>query len=358
MSDSADDAAGPTRLLQALVASAPEPLYVVGADFRILFVNPAGLRLLGYPDPQELLGEASHSTIHYKRPDGSICPEESCPLLRPIRTGELVRVDRDWFVRRDGSMVPVAYSSAPLQMDQGRGAVVTFRDIVEQLRDEEAFQAQAVHDARVGELRASRARLVEAAAHERERLARDLHDGVQQRLVEAVVALQLAQRAMERDPDLLRGHLDAALAATRAAIGDLRELSQGIYPRILVERGLAAAAASLADRTPLPVEVDVPADRFSEAIEAAAYFVIAEGLTNVAKHAHAQAARVSVRIHDGELLVEVTDDGAGGAAEGAGSGLRGMADRVAAAGGSVQIDSVPGRGTTVRAGLPLNVAES
>jgi PAS domain S-box-containing protein len=341
--------------LDALVASAPDALYVVDAAGDILLVNPAALSVLGYAHAGELLGRPSHSTIHHTRPDGSAFPEEDCPLLAPRLTGETVRVERDWFVRGDGSMVPVAYASAPFDTHDGRGAIVSFRDIAEQLRAEEALRAQAIQEARVAELRASRSRLVEAAEHERQRLARDLHDGAQQQLVRAVIELQLLNRESAEIPRQAVEHLERALDATRSAIVDLRELAQGIHPRALTDRGLRAALGTLADRAPCAVEIDVPAERFSESIEGTVYFVVAEALTNVAKHAHAQEVRVSARIVDETLHLEVADDGVGGASEGTGSGLRGLADRVAAVGGELSVESAA-HGTTVRARLPLSAA--
>jgi PAS domain S-box-containing protein len=180
-------------LLDALLASLGDAVYLVDADGRVRFANPAAVALLGYDREEELLGAPSHATIHHTRPDGTPFPEAECPLLRPRATGETVRVDHDWFVRRDGGLVPVAYSSAPVQVDGGRGAVVAFRDISEALR----AQAERV---RAAELHASRARIVAAADAERRRLGRDLHDGAQARLVNVAIALQLAaQRSGDDD---------------------------------------------------------------------------------------------------------------------------------------------------------------
>jgi len=343
-------------VLSALVASAPDALYLVDGSGAIRFANPAALAVLGYDDASELIGRPSHRTIHDRHPDGTPYPEEDCPLLLARSTGETVRVERDWFVRRDGSMVPVAYASAPVELDGGRGAIVTFRDTTRELLAEEALQARALEQARLEEVTASRARLVEAADAERRRLARDLHDGAQQHLVQALLELGLAQRARS-EPD---EHLAQGLTAVRTAIDDLRELAQGIHPRVLVDHGLAGALASLADRPPVPVEVDVspPSARYAPSIEVAVYFVVAEALTNVAKHAGARSASVRVREEDGELLVDVVDDGRGGAALGgpSGSGLRGIGDRVAAIGGALEVVSDPGQGTTLTVRLPLSGA--
>jgi PAS domain S-box-containing protein len=327
----------------------------VDPDGRVEFVNPAGLRVLGYDHPSELIGCISHPTIHYKRPDGSPFPAEECPMLRPRVTGETVRVDEDWFVRRDGSMVPVAYSSAPLPMRGRRGAVVAFRDISDVLTAEALRRREAVDRTRLQELEASRARIVAAADAERRRVGRDLHDGAQQRLVHLLMTLQRAGKQLDADaaPEA-RATLDEAAREARAAIGELRDLVAGIHPAILTNRGLQAAVSALTVRAPVPVRIDVPTDRWPAAVESAAYFVVAEALTNAAKHApSATQLEVVISAREGALRVCVGDDGPGAASVSAGSGLRGLEDRVAAAGGTLQVDSPASGGTTVRATLPL-----
>ncbi|HEV3001082.1 MAG TPA: sensor histidine kinase [Solirubrobacteraceae bacterium] len=207
--------------------------------------------------------------------------------------------------------------------------------------------------ARVEELRDSRQRLVEAGLKERRRLERDLHDGAQQRLVALSLQLGLVASSLDRDPQAARELLDGARAEARAAVEDLRELARGIHPAVLTDRGLAAALESLADRAPLPVEVAaVPDGRLPGAVEAAAYFVVAESLTNVAKYARATHAEVRVARADGHAIVEVRDDGVGGADPCAGTGLRGLADRLSALDGRLEVESEPGRGTVVRARVP------
>jgi PAS domain S-box-containing protein len=325
-------------LLDALLDSIADAVYVVGAGGDVRFVNPAALALLGYDRPEDLTGRNSHATIHFKRPDGTPFPEAECPLLAPRRTGETVRVERDWFVRRDGAMLPVGYVSAPVATPQGRGAVVVFRDISERLETEAALARAAAEQARAEELAASRARIVAAATEERRRLVRDLHDGAQQRLVALLLRLE-------------RGEVEAAAGEARRAIAELRELAAGIHPAILTDRGLAAAVEELTALAPLPVALDVEERRFPADVEAAAYFVIAEALANVAKHAGASEAAVAVRAGAGALHVSVSDDGRGGADPARGSGLRGLADRVAALGGTLEVEG--GAGTTVRATLPL-----
>jgi signal transduction histidine kinase len=202
------------------------------------------------------------------------------------------------------------------------------------------------------QLAASRARIVQAGYEERRRLGRDLHDGAQQELVSAVISLKLAQRKATDAPQEVGGLVDEALAQLQSGIRDLRELAAGIHPSILTDRGLGAALKALAARSPLPVELgEVPSERLPAPVETSAYFVVAEALTNAAKHARGSQVDVAVRVEDGLTIVEVRDDGIGGADPLAGSGLRGLADRVSALGGRLEIESPAGEGTTIRASI-------
>jgi signal transduction histidine kinase len=217
----------------------------------------------------------------------------------------------------------------------------------------ENARLQAELRARLAELQASRARLVEATDTERRRIERDLHDGTQQRLVSIAMTLGLAESKLAADRPAVQSVLREARDALTAALAELRELTQGIRPAILVERGLSAALDDLARRAALPVRVDVSVSgRLPEQIEGAAYFVASEALTNAAKHSHASEVRLSASEKDGVLALEVADDGIGGAATGGGSGLRGLADRVEALGGRLTMSSPPGRGTKLRAEIP------
>ena len=212
--------------------------------------------------------------------------------------------------------------------------------------------------ARVEELRRSRQRLLEAGMSERRRLERDLHDGAQQRLVSLSLQLGLVSQQLERNPAAARELLDGARTEARAALEDLRELARGIHPAVLTDRGLGPALEALADRAPLPVEVvALPDERLPGAVEAAAYFVVSESLTNIAKYARATHAEVRVSTEHGWTLIDVTDDGVGGADPRNGSGLRGMADRLAALDGRLEIESEPGRGTSIRARVPSMAGE-
>jgi signal transduction histidine kinase len=205
------------------------------------------------------------------------------------------------------------------------------------------------------ELIASRARIVEAGFEQRRRVVRDLHDGAQQRLVHAVMTLQLARSEPNAPPQLAQLVGDA-LEHTTAAIEELRELAHGIHPALLTTRGLAAAVESLADRAPVPVRVEIPEERYPAPVESAAYFVAAEALTNVAKYAGASAAHVVMTVSNEALVIEVQDDGVGGARPSTGSGLAGLRDRLAAFHGQLIVDSPPGRGTRIHAEIPLESA--
>jgi signal transduction histidine kinase len=208
--------------------------------------------------------------------------------------------------------------------------------------------------AQLEEVRASRARLVEATDAERRRVERDLHDGAQQRLVSLSLTLHIAQAQLDpkTNPELERS-LQQAAQELKLALSELRRLARGIYPSILTHQGLGAALEWLAQQAPLPVEVTVASsDRYPAAVEATAYFVICEALTNIAKYANASAATITVERADGRLIVQVSDDGIGGADPTQGSGLRGLADRVAALEGQLHVDSPAGQGTRVRAELP------
>jgi signal transduction histidine kinase len=207
--------------------------------------------------------------------------------------------------------------------------------------------------ARLVELQASRARLVEATDAERRRIERDLHDGTQQRLVSIAMSLGLLESKLPGSPEQARPIVHETRAALTAALEELRELTQGIHPTILVERGLATALDELCHRSALPARLQLAVDeRLLAQVESAAYFLVSEALTNVAKHSHASEVRVVATYEDAVLTVEVGDDGIGAAAAGSGSGLRGLADRVEALGGRFTISSPPGRGTRLRAEIP------
>jgi signal transduction histidine kinase len=202
------------------------------------------------------------------------------------------------------------------------------------------------------DLAASRARIVAAADAERRRVVRDLHDGAQQRLVHTVVTLKWALQAHQNDEGDAQALVTEALHQAEKATTELRELAHGILPSELTRGGLSAGADALASRVPVPVENDVAVHRLPAAVEATAYFVIAEALTNVAKHSRASRATVTARVLDGTLRVQVRDDGVGGARPD-GSGLIGLADRLAVLDGRLDVESPTGGGTLITAAIPL-----
>jgi signal transduction histidine kinase len=206
--------------------------------------------------------------------------------------------------------------------------------------------------ARLDELRVSRARIVEVSDAERRRLERDLHDGAQQQLVALALQLRMARnKATDEEGAKL---IDGALEQLEQALSELRELARGIHPAILSERGLEAAVGALAERQPVATEIEFAVDRkLNPTVEATAYFVIAEGLANVAKYAKADLVSVHVREQDGTLEIEVADDGCGGADASKGTGLHGLTERLRALDGTFAVESEPGEGTRLVARIPL-----
>jgi signal transduction histidine kinase len=206
--------------------------------------------------------------------------------------------------------------------------------------------------ARVEELKGSRQRVIEAGQHERRRLERNLHDGAQQRLIALSLALGLLGERLGSDPEA-RSRLERARGEIALSLEELRDVARGIHPAVVSGHGLAVGLESLAARAPVPVRLTVELDgRLDERIEVAAYYVACESLTNIGKHARASSATVAVSRANGELVVEVVDDGVGGADSERGTGLRGLADRVEALGGRLRVWTPRGGGTRVRAEIP------
>jgi signal transduction histidine kinase len=226
-------------------------------------------------------------------------------------------------------------------------------DVTERRRQEE--ELRVLHrelEVRLEELRASRARILEAEDAARRRIERNLHDGAQQRLVSVSMALGLAESRLALEPQRARSVLHEARESLSTALEELREISQGIHPAILTERGLATAIRELAYRAPMTNDLDVAEDRLPELVEAAAYYVVAESLANIGKHASASRVHVTVARANGTARVLIADDGVGGADPVNGSGLRGLTDRVEALGGTFSVDSPPGRGTRIEVEIP------
>jgi signal transduction histidine kinase len=209
------------------------------------------------------------------------------------------------------------------------------------------------------ELVAAQRRVIEAADAARRRLTRDIHDGAQQQFVNTLINLQLAKQKWSSAPDRAREMLELATQEAVAGVESLRELAAGIHPAILSHRGLAAALDALAARLPIPVTLTCAAENLPSAIEASVYFFCSEALTNVIKHAAASSVSVTVAVLEDRLAIEVRDDGVGGATQvSAGSGLLGLRDRIAALEGTLDLSSVSGRGTTLRASVPLTTGRS
>jgi signal transduction histidine kinase len=289
-------------------------------------------------------------------------------VARVVRTGAAARVSSDKArgtlaaaVLRAGYRAAVA---APVNVGGrvwGVLAAATTSDeplpegIEQRLCDFADLVAQALANADAYEkLAASRARIVEIGDAERQRLERNLHDGAQQRLVSVALELNMAAARLESDPHAARELLATAQADLSRGLDELRELARGIHPAVLTDRGLGPALDALVARAPLPVDVvALPEERLAAPVEAAAYYVVAESITNVAKYAHASSATVTIARANGSATVTVADDGVGGADPAAGSGLRGLAARVEALNGRLDVDSPRGGGTRITAQIPL-----
>jgi PAS domain S-box-containing protein len=257
-----------------------------------------------------------------------------------VACGCTVRVETPWRAA-DGSEIVVEWWPTSLDGYREEHYLICGMDITARKRDEE-------------ELRRSRSRLVDAADAERRRLERNLHDGAQQRLVSLSLALRLAESKLRADPEAASTILGGAGEELALALQELRELARGLHPAILTDRGLAPALETLAERATVPVEVEVDLDRrLPGPVEVAIFYVVSESLANIAKHAGANAVTVRVSHTDDAVVVEVADDGVGGADERLGSGLRGLSDRVEALGGRLGVESPGGAGTRVMARMPL-----
>jgi PAS domain S-box-containing protein len=319
---------------------------------RIVDVDSAGM--LRYEDDGSATPVASWGAP--AAPLGARLPSEDDLCSRVFATAQPARVDihagaagilsavgapiivegRLW-----GAMIAVAAQPLP---DDTASRMAQFTELV--------ATAIANIDAREA-LTASRARILAAAHEERRRVVRDLHDGAQQRLVHAIITLKLAQQALAPDDVDAVAHVSEALEHTQRAKSELRELAHGILPTALTSGGLRAGVEALVPRMPVPVELDICADRLPATVEATAYFVVAEALTNVAKHARAASAAVDAHLDDGTLCLQVRDDGVGGARSD-GSGLVGLRDRLAVLDGVLRIQSVADGGTLVDAVIPLD----
>jgi signal transduction histidine kinase len=296
----------------------------------------------------ESLGDQSAS-IAYWLPDRRRFVDETG---RPVELPE-AGSGRAWTaVERDGRRVAAIIHDASL--DTSRELVHAAAASSSLAIDNERLKADL--RARLEELRVSRLRIVEAADAARRRIERDLHDGAQQRLVALALDLRMLKARLKDQPELA-AMVDELSARLQSALAELREFARGIHPAILTDRGLAPAVGSLADRASVQIDIDIAIEeRLPPPVEAAAYFLVAEAITNVDRYAHAERARVDVRREVDTVVVVVADDGMGGVDVNAGSGLRGLQDRLAALGGTLTIDSRPGGGTRVEGRIPSEPA--
>ena len=355
------DARNPLGELRAIVLAILRVVVAIGLLIGVLRVDAARgriadlvVRLDGLPplpvlqaSLRDALGDPSLEVYRWDPALAGFADAVGRPSERPDADGS----DRTVLTIGDGASPDLLIAHDPTLRDDP-GLVSAAAAAVRLAAENERLQAEV--RAQLESVRASRARIVEAQDDERRRIERDLHDGAQQRLVSLQLSLQMLRRELGQNADAATlAELDAASAEATAAIADIRELARGVHPAILSEAGLGAALASLADRMPIPVAIDDGVDRrLPAAVEATAYFVVAEALTNAIKHADAGRVEVRTSVADDRLRVEVNDDGRGGADPANGTGLTGIQDRVAALGGTIRIDSEHGVGTRLEMELP------
>jgi PAS domain S-box-containing protein len=322
---------------RAILDAALDSVITIDHHGRVVEFNPAAERTFGYRSTEALGREMADLII-----PPALRERHRAGFSRLLATGEQRMISRRLELtgmRADRSEFPVELTITRIDLPGPPMFTGYLRDISDRK------QAEA-------ELRASRARIVDATDEARRRLERDLHDGAQARLVNLGLALRLA-RARMKDPQQAAPLLDEAIEELVQTTQELRELARGIHPAVLTEGGLAPALHSLAARSPVMVELcELPRGRLPQRVEATVYFLVAEALTNVARYSGAAVAEVEVRADDDRALVEVRDNGRGGAEPARGSGLRGLSERVAALDGCLELISPPGHGTTVRALIP------
>jgi len=322
----------------AILESALDCIITIDHNGRVLEFNSAAEQTFGYKADEIV----SREMVEMLVPPG-LRDQHRAGFARYLETGDARILGHRLEItgmRADGTEFPVELTITRIPLPGPPAFTGFVRDITERKESER-------------ELRASRARLVGAQNAERRRLERNLHDGAQQRLVSLALTLRLARDGVPEQDGQTVELLERAQEELKLALNELRELARGIHPAVLSERGLAPALEGVAARSTVPVELaDLPEERLPEPIEAAVYYVVCEALVNVAKHANATNARVSVAQDDGQIVVEVSDDGAGGADAAHGSGLRGLADRVEALDGRLVLLSEES-GTTLRAAIPL-----
>jgi PAS domain S-box-containing protein len=340
-------------LLRSLVDNIPGALYrcACDLDWTMEWLSDEIEEITGYP-ASDFIDSRVRTFASVEHPEDHEYVAQS--VMQSVATGRPFALEYR-LVHRDGSVRWVLERGHAQTAGDGRwwldGAIF---DVTARRAAEQALREREVVDAQLAEVRASRARILDAADRARRNIERNLHDGAQQRLVAVALQLQV-WLATHRDlPDDTRAPLAGALHELRASLSELRDLARGLHPAVLSDHGLENALRALAARAAVPVALDIalPAERLPMPIEAAAYFAVSEALTNVAKYAQASEASITVEECDGQLAVTVDDDGVGGADPGAGSGLQGLRDRVAALNGTLVIESRTGRGTKLCARIP------
>ena len=324
--------------LKAVLDAALDCVVMMDHEGRIIGVNPAAERVFHISDEDARGREMAEVLIPPTMRDA-----HRHGLARLLAGGEPHVLDQRIEVtaqRADGTLVPVELTITRLDVDGPPIFVGYLRDIGDRIEAEEA-------------LRRSRMQLLRATDEARRRLERDLHDGAQQRLVGLALTLRLARAQIEQDPAAALSLLDEAQEDLASATEELRELARGLHPAVLTDGGLGPALRGLVARLPLEVTVTgVPEGRLPIDIESTAYFVVAEGLTNVARYSGTNRAQVDFAMSNGNLAIEVRDFGRGGADPEAGTGLRGLQARVAVHDGRLSVTSLPGEGTTVHVEVP------
>jgi PAS domain S-box-containing protein len=347
-------------LLRSLVANIPGAVYRCACDehWTMEWLSDEIETISGYP-ASDFIDTAVRTFASVIDPDDREHVErtvmDAVDAGRPFELEYRIR-------RRDGGVRWVLERGQAQEAGDGRrwldGAIF---DITVRRSAEQARRQHAIVEAQLAEVRASRARILEAADRARREIERNLHDGAQQRFVSVALQLQLCLAAHDELTPDARTELHGILADLRTGLSELRDLAQGLHPAVLSDRGLEHALNSLSHRASVPValRVALPPRRLTPSVEAAAYFTVCEALTNIAKYARASRAWVDVEQRDDRLDVEVGDDGVGGATMSSGTGLQGLRDRIAAVNGTLDIESRSGAGTVLRARLPIepSVAE-
>jgi PAS domain S-box-containing protein len=358
------------RRVATLVASEATPERVFAAvseeSARVLEVDGSAVFRYEGDDTATVVGRHDRDDVGVFKVGDRILADDNTAIGRARDTGLPARIDDYFALDTDVAklMIAVGYRStvaAPIFVGGVPWGAVGIAAVDDLPPDSEArlmgfceLASLAVASAQAREdLQSSRARIVKAGDEQRRKLERNLHDGAQQRLVSLALTIRLARAKLPADPDTLEPILAGAAAELDMALEELRELARGLHPAALTEQGLGPALEALGDRLPVEVKVDALDERLPDHVEATAYYICSEALTNVAKHAAASCAHVTFERESGILRFEITDDGRGGADPRDGSGILGLRDRAEASGGTLFVISPPGKGTVVTGTLPL-----